>query len=97
MQRRRRYRAEFGLVVSDLCFNAVLSVLSSLNLQSPRCEESAGCFALLVFLFICLLCDWKCSVSLPWGVIGWSALCDCSMMNHVIWQHTLKIRFSEQI
>ena len=36
-------------------------------------EERAGCFAL--FVFWCL-CDCYCSVNLPHGAVGWSAVCD---------------------
>ena len=33
-----------------------------------------GCFTLIVFL---MSCDCKCSVALPHGAVGWSAVCDC--------------------
>ena len=39
-------------------------------------EERAGCFVLIVNL---LSCYCKCSVSLPHGVIGWAAVCDCGI------------------
>ena len=39
-------------------------------------EESAGCFALTVFL---MSCDSQCSVALPHGAVGWSAVCDCGI------------------
>ena len=35
-------------------------------------EESAGCFALTVFL---MSCDIQCSVALPHGAVGRSAVC----------------------
>ena len=38
--------------------------------------ERACSFGLIVFL---MSCDCKCSVSLPHGVVGWSAVCDCGM------------------
>ena len=41
----------------------------------PDEEERAGCFDLMIFL---MSCDCKCSVALPHGVVGWSAVCDCS-------------------
>ena len=39
-------------------------------------EERAGCFAFIVLrmYFYC-----KCSVTLPHGAVGWSALCDCGV------------------
>ena len=36
-------------------------------------EEGAGCFAFIVFL-MSIYC--KCSVALPHGAVGWSAVCD---------------------
>ena len=37
-------------------------------------EERAGCFAFTV----CLVSfDSQCSVGLPHGTVGWSAVCDC--------------------
>ena len=35
-----------------------------------------GCFALTVFL---MPCDFKCSVDIPNGAMGWSAVCDCGI------------------
>ena len=39
-------------------------------------EERAGCFALIVFWMSCYC---KCSVPLPHGAVGWSAVCDCGI------------------
>ena len=39
-------------------------------------EEKAGCFAIIVLQMHCY--D-KCSVVLPHGVVGWSAVCDCGI------------------
>ena len=36
-------------------------------------EDSAGCFAFIVFRMSCYC---NCSVALPHGVVGWSAVCD---------------------
>ena len=36
-------------------------------------EEKAGCFASIVLQINCF---YKCSVVLPHGAVGWSALCD---------------------
>ena len=58
------------------CF-AIQYLVSILVLHSFRSrEERADCFILIVFL---LSCDCKCSVSLPHGVVGWSAVCDCGI------------------
>ena len=37
-------------------------------------KERAGYFTLFVFLVSC-----DCYVALPHGVVGWSAVCDCSI------------------
>ena len=37
-------------------------------------EDRAGCFTLIVFL---MFCDSQCSVAIPNGTMGWSAVCDC--------------------
>ena len=42
-------------------------------------EERSGCFALLVFL---VSCDCYCSVAIPHGAVGWSAVCDCGIFYH---------------
>ena len=34
-------------------------------------EEKAGCFAIIV---LHMYCDYKCSVALPHGAVGWSAV-----------------------
>ena len=41
-----------------------------------RLEEKAGCFA---FIVLQMSCYCKCSVALPHGVMGWSAVCDCGI------------------
>ena len=48
-------------------------------------EERSGCFILIVFL---LSYDCKCSVSLPHGVVGYFAVCDCG----IFWILSLKNR-----
>ena len=57
---------------SMFCFE-VLSALSSFAMDG---EEDAGCFTLFVFLVSCVC---YCSVALPRGAVGWSALCDCGI------------------
>ena len=37
-------------------------------------EERADCFAFIVFQMSCYC---KCFVTLPYGAVGWSAVCDC--------------------
>ena len=39
-------------------------------------EEKAGCFAIIVLQIYCYC---KCSVALPTGAVGWSAVCDCDI------------------
>ena len=39
-------------------------------------KERAGCFAFIVFWMPCYC---KCSVALPHGAMGWSAVCDCGI------------------
>ena len=39
-------------------------------------EERAGCFVFIVFRMSCYC---KCSVALPHGAGGWSAVCDCGI------------------
>ena len=39
-------------------------------------RERAGCFTLFVFL---VSCECYCSVALPHGAVGWSAVCDCGI------------------
>ena len=67
----------------SVCGYSVLCVL--LVLQSSCCgrererereRERAGCFTLTVFL---MSCGSQCSVALPHGAEGWSAVCDCGI------------------
>ena len=66
------------LVVGFLCLSlfccALLCVLSSFAIMYIEEEERAGCFAFIV-LQMSFYC--KCSVTLPHGAVGWSAVCDC--------------------
>ena len=52
-----------------LCFCYAL-----LYVHSIEEEEKAGCFAIT---FLKMYCYYKCSVALPHGAVGWSAVCDC--------------------
>ena len=45
-------------------------------LMSLEEEEKAGCFA---FKVLQVSCYCKCSVALPHGTVGWSAVCDCGI------------------
>ena len=36
----------------------------------------AGCFAIIGLQ---MNCNYKCSVALPHGAVGWSAVCDCGI------------------
>ena len=40
-------------------------------------EEIAFCFAIIVLQ---MYCYYKCSVALPHGAVGWSAVYDCSIL-----------------
>ena len=61
-------------VCSLFCYT-VLSINSSFALI-PLGNRELIAFILIVFL---LSCDCKCSVSLPHGVVGLSAVCDCGI------------------
>ena len=43
----------------------------------PEEEERAGCFA---FNFLQISCYRKCLMALPRGAVGWSLVCDCSLL-----------------
>ena len=43
--------------------------VSILVLQTIEEEEKAGCFAIIVLQ---MYCDYKCSLALPHGAVGWS-------------------------
>ena len=44
--------------------------------NNPEEEEKAGRFAIIV---LHMYCYYKCSVALPHGAVGWSAVCDCGI------------------
>ena len=58
----------FVLLCSTLCPFWVCNHLEE--------EEKAGCFAIIVLK---MKCYYKCSVALPRGAVGWSAVCDCGI------------------
>ena len=77
------------LIFCLMCFPlfvGVLSVFVFVLLCNTLCpfwfsnrlieEEKAGCFAIIV---LHMYCYYKCSVALPRGVVGWSAVCDCGI------------------
>ena len=39
-------------------------------------EDKAGCFDIIVLQ---IYCYYKCSVALPQGAVGWSAVCNCGI------------------
>ena len=54
-----------GVLCMCFCFGMHYFV----NLEE---EEKVGCFA---FIVIQMCCCYKCSVTLPHGAVGWSAVC----------------------
>ena len=64
----------FPLFVGVLCLSLCCYVL--LFVHSSEEEEEAGCFAIIVLQ---MYCYYKCSVALPHGAVGWSAVCDCGI------------------
>ena len=65
------------------CFcYAVLSALYRFAIILMR--KRGGCFTLIVFL---MSCGCKCYVTLPHGVVGGSAVCDCG----IFWSYTFFI------
>ena len=68
-----------GFCAWSLCCCALLDELSNfevISLGGGGKREVACCYALVVFL---LSCDCWCSVSLPYGAVSWSAVCDCGI------------------
>ena len=59
------------LVMLYLVYNVVFNNLAE--------EERAGCFTLTAFL---LTFGYKCSVSLPYSGVSWSALSNCGISDH---------------
>ena len=74
----------FKLILTSEGVGAALKGITSTPLiikvymRASSCigSGSAGCFA---FVDLQMYCYYKCSVALPYGVIGWSAVCDCGI------------------
>ena len=67
----------YALLCVHSSFAITLKTLSLKNASGRwQCleeEEKAGCFAIIVLQ---MYCYYKCSVALPHGAVGWSAVCD---------------------
>ena len=59
-----------------LLFSTLYPSSFAIILMGKRERDRAGCFTLIVFL---MSCGCKCSVALPLGAVGWSAVCDCGI------------------
>ena len=60
-----------------LCGHSSFAFILKRNCYHLEEEEKAGCFAIIVSLQ--KHSYYKCSVALPQGTLGWSAVCDCSI------------------
>ena len=69
----------FPLFVGNLCLSlfcyALLYVHSSFAHLKEK--EKTGCFAKMIVLQ--MYCYYKCYVTLPYGAVGWSAVCHCGI------------------
>ena len=63
-----------------LCF-VMHYLVSFLILQSFDEEGRPSCFALIVFL---MSIDCNCSVAIPHGATGWSAVCECGIFQIIL-------------
>ena len=57
-------------------FNSVVIKTQHLLACCLEEEKIAGCFAMIVLQ---MYCNYKCSVALPHGAMGWAAVCDCGI------------------
>ena len=72
-----------GLGYVSYAINAVHRVHSSFAIVFTNVdEERADGFSLIVYF---MSCDCLCSVALPRGSVGWSAVCDCG----ISWSYSL--------
>ena len=70
-----------GVVFLSLFCYALPCVLSSFEKNRLVEEERAACFA---FIVLRMSCCCRCSVTLPRGAVGLSAVCDCGCLRCVI-------------
>ena len=67
---------------NDLVFTnvngQVATILAAIlvNFHQTKPIIELGCFAIIVLQ---MYCYYKCSVALPHGAVGWSAVCDCGI------------------
>ena len=68
----------FPLFVGVLCLSlfGMHYFVSFLVCNHLKEEERAGCFG---FVVLRTSCHCICSVALPYGAVGWSAVCDCGI------------------
>ena len=59
-----------------VCLRFVMHYFVSILVLHLEEEEKAVCF---VFFVEQMYCNYRCSVALPCGAVGWSALCDCGI------------------
>ena len=62
--------------VNSLPFNSFVIKTQHLLASCLEEEKKAGCFANIVLQ---MYCNYKCSVALPHGAVGWTAVCDCGI------------------
>ena len=62
---------QIGLAINSLLFQKDLTFYFSFDFD--RVCIIAGCFTIIVLQ---MYCYYKCSVALPHGDVGWSAVCD---------------------
>ena len=65
----------FELITLSLSFKAFKFCCALLCVLSSFAKERTGCFAFIVLWMACYL---KCSVNIPRGIVGWSAVCGIS-------------------
>ena len=60
-------------------FTYVVNGYSDMSLSKGHLGSRGGGS---IFIVILIFCDCKCTVVLPHGAEGWSAVCDCGIPDH---------------